>query len=340
MRGTNVPRMSAQWDGSVIPRLVAWYRQAGRDLPWRHQPTPYQVVVSELMLQQTTVATARARYPHFLEVFPDFGALAAASADEVVAEWAGLGYYQRARHLRRLAQEVAAHGLPAGEAAWRALPGVGPYTAAAIVAFAEGGRALAIDVNVRRVLARMLALPGGGDLDRTIREAVVPGLPANSGELNQALIELGALICRPSRPDCASCPVAMACAGRDHPHAYGSRPKRPPVQDVAVHLVAVRRGGRLLVRQRTTRLLQGLWGLPEVTGGEDGLPEGVEGRAIPDPSLRFTHAFTHRRWRVRLSVVDGDGSGRWIDPLNPEVALAGPDRRAVAKLVAGGYLDG
>ncbi len=340
MRGTNVPRMPAQWDGSVIPRLVAWYRQAGRDLPWRHQPTPYQVVVSELMLQQTTVATALVRYPHFLQVFPDFGTLAAASEDEVVAEWAGLGYYQRARHLSRLARQVSAHGLPSGETGWQALPGVGPYTAAAIVAFAEGGRALAIDVNVRRVLARMLALPGGRGLDRAIRQAVAPRLPMNSGELNQALIELGALICRPSRPDCASCPVATACAGRHQPQAYGRALQRPPVQEVAVHLVAVRRAGRLLVRQRTTRLLEGLWGLPEVAGGKDGLPPGVEGRAIPDPPLRFTHAFTHRRWRVRLSVVDGDGVGRWIDPLSPDVALAGPDRRAVGKLVAGGYLDG
>lgn len=340
MRGTNVPRMSVLLEPSFVDRLLAWYRQAGRDLPWRHRPTPYQVVVSEVMLQQTTVATALIRYPRFLRAFPDFPALAAASEDEVVAEWAGLGYYQRARHLSRLARLVVANGLPVGEAAWRTLPGVGPYTAAAVVAFAEGGRALAIDVNVRRALSRVLAIHHAQQRDDVIQAAMAPALLDDSGELNQALIELGALICRPSRPHCDRCPVGSVCLGRHQPTAYGQVPRRPAVREQAVHLVAVRRSGKLLVRQRTTRLLQGLWGLPEVAGGDDGLPDRVRGECVNKTPIHFTHVFTHRRWRVRCSVVDGDGSGRWIDPRAPGIALAGPDKRAISMLLAGGFLDG
>ncbi len=340
MRGTKVHRMPAFSEPSFVDRLLGWYRQAGRDLPWRRSPTPYQVVVSELMLQQTTVATALVRYPRFLQAFPDFPSLAAATEDEVVAAWAGLGYYQRARHLSRLARQVEKAGLPKGEAAWRRLPGVGPYTAAAIVAFAEGGRALAIDVNVRRTLSRLLALKDAPRLDVAIRSAIEPALPADSGEVNQALIELGALVCRPTRPSCPSCPLAEICLGHQQPELYGHGPKKAAVRDERIQLVAVRRRGRLLVRQRTTRLLEGLWGLPAAAAGELGLPDGVQGGPVLDTSVQFTHRFTHRRWQVRCTVVDGDGEGHWIDPRAPDVALAGPDRRAVEMLVAGGYIDG
>ncbi|MHB1505183.1 MAG: A/G-specific adenine glycosylase [Sulfobacillus sp.] len=339
MRGTKVLRMPAFGEPSFVHRLLDWYRQAGRDLPWRQAPTAYQVVVSELMLQQTTVATALIRYPRFLQAFPDFLSLAGASEDEVVAEWAGLGYYQRARHLSRLARRVVAEGLPRGESAWRQMPGVGPYTAAAIAAFAEGGRALAIDVNVRRTLSRLFAFKDTPQIDAAIRAAMEPFLLPDSGELNQALIELGALICRPARPHCDRCPLAQVCAGRDQLALYGRPPAKPAVRDEFVHLVAVRRAGQLLVRQRTTRLLQGLWGLPQAQAHGHGLPDRVQAGDVTPTPVHFTHRFTHRRWQVQCTVVDGDGEGRWIDPRAPDVALAGPDRRAIQMLVAGGFFD-
>ncbi|HZH45450.1 MAG TPA: A/G-specific adenine glycosylase, partial [Roseococcus sp.] len=201
--------------------LLAWYDRSHRRLPWRDLAVgdPYRIWVSEVMLQQTTVAAVGPRYARFLSRFPDVEALAAADWAELAEEWAGLGYYARARNLHAAAQAIAAGGWPRDSAGWRALPGIGPYTAAALGAIALGEAVVPVDGNVERVVARVFAveapLPGAkGELARLAQGfAVQPAVRARPGDFAQALFDLGATICTPRRPACALCPWRPGCAG-------------------------------------------------------------------------------------------------------------------------------
>ena len=216
---------------SVADQLLGWYDVHRRDLPWRARPgeaaDPYRVWLSEVMLQQTTVATVRPRFAAWVARWPTVERLAAAEEADVMAAWAGLGYYARARNLLKTARAVAATGFPRDEAGLRALPGLGAYTAAAVAAIAWGERAVVVDANVERVVARLRAidvpLPGARGAIRAAADAITPAVRA--GDFAQGMMDLGATICTPRRPRCLLCPLREECAG----FATGA-PERFPVK--------------------------------------------------------------------------------------------------------------
>ena len=188
--------------------LLAWYRDNARDLPWRHTRDPYLILVSEVMLQQTQVPRVVPAYERFVAAFPTVDTLADASLDTVLSLWSGLGYNARARRLRDAARHVAANGWPADAAGLRALPGVGPYTAAAVASFAFGEQVAVDDTNVRRVLSRWM----GEALDgNRLRSVAGDSMSGDAATWNQAVMELGAIVCRPV-PECDTCPVREWCA--------------------------------------------------------------------------------------------------------------------------------
>lgn len=283
-------------------RLLAWYARRRRDLPWRAARDPYRIWVSEIMLQQTRVETAVPYYLRFLERFPTLAALAAAPQSAVLALWSGLGYYRRARNLHRAARLIHAAGgrFPADYAAIRALPGVGPYTAAAIASIAFGLPHAALDGNVLRVLARLENDPAdiAASAARRRLEAVAQSLlhPRRPGDFNQALMELGAVVCLPRAPLCPACPVRSCCRARASGTAAALPVKRarPPAEAVEAVLVLVRRNGRVLLRRRPASAAQlaGFWELPR--------PEDLPGARLSAPLAVFAHAITRRRYRIAV----------------------------------------
>src|SRR2546421_11569140 len=202
-------------------QLIAWQRRHGRHaLPWQGTRDPYRIWLSEVMLQQTQVATVIPYYQRFVSRFPDVQALARASEDEVLALWSGLGYYARGRNLHRAARRIAERGgLPRSAAALRELPGFGPYTAAAVASLAFGEQVPLVDGNVARVLARVLRLRGDAGEARERAWRIAPGLlpRGRAGEFNEALMELGATVCTPRTPRCGECPLSLGCG----PHRQG-----------------------------------------------------------------------------------------------------------------------
>ena len=254
-------------------RLLAWYRASHRDLPWRRTGDIYAVWVSEVMLQQTRVETAIPYYQRFLARFPTVESLAAAPLQDVLKLWEGLGYYSRARNFHRAAQQVMMdHGgqVPTDSEAFRALPGVGDYIAAAVLSIAAGRPLPVVDGNVLRVWARFRGIGeevrAAGTM-RRIREELQAGIPAEApGDFNQALMELGATVCTPSSPRCPACPLAGACVAlrEGRTAELPVRRARPamPHRRVAVGVIR-RRDGRLLIQQRPPEgLLGGLWEFP------------------------------------------------------------------------------
>ncbi|MCY7281813.1 MAG: A/G-specific adenine glycosylase [Sphingomonas bacterium] len=284
---------------SAATRLLDHYRASARVLPWRAppgtaRPDPYRVWLSEVMLQQTTVATVIPRFLRFVERWPSVAALAAAHDDEVLGEWAGLGYYARARNLIACARQVAENGgFPDTEAGLRALPGIGDYTAAAIAGIAFGRDSVAIDTNVERVVARL-----GATSDKAaIRAAAAAMVPAGqAGDFAQAMMDLGATICRPRRPACGDCPLARDCRARalGMPEAFpvkAERKARPVRFGVAWWIE--RDGAVWLVRRPGTGLLGGMAALP---GREWGATSTV-GPVLAE----VRHGFTH--FELRLTVI-------------------------------------
>ena len=294
--------------------LLGWYRRNRRDLPWRRDHDPYRVWVAEVMLQQTTVKTVVPYYEAFLERFPDAAALAAAPEENVVAAWSGLGYYHRARNLRRGAQHLVAHHdgrFPGALEAALAVPGVGLYTASAVLSIAHGVPLPVVDGNVRRVLARLFALRGpewlrDGPYYNLAEEALDREEP---GDWNQAVMELGATVCTPRRPACPVCPVRSACRAR----ALGLQERIPEARrrraavDVTVAAALVEKDGRvLMVRRAEGRLMGRMWEVPQTSLESRGLPDLVREVAarhglavVPGPLLaRARHAITFRRIRV------------------------------------------
>lgn len=342
--------------------LRGWYLARRRRLPWRDEPSPYRVWLSEIMLQQTQVATVIPYFERFVATFPTIEALAAAPEADVLALWAGLGYYRRCRALHEAAQVVVRdHGgaLPASVEALLTLPGVGPYTAGAIASIAFGICAPLVDGNVARVLARLVALAptqesaAGQKALWALAAALVD--PADPSVHNQALMELGALVCTPRSPDCARCPWFEPCRARagGDPEAFPRRaPKRAPRPAWAVGGLATRADGALLLARRPDGgLLGGLWELP---GGEhergDSRQDAVErwfsdrlGLAVDARShvASVTHVFTHRRLALEIYAVDGADrlpprpswytDARWV---SPEGARALPLSRLTEKVLA------
>jgi A/G-specific adenine glycosylase len=294
--------------------LIEWYDRERRALPWRahsgQRPDAYRVWLSEIMLQQTTVKAVIPYYERFLARWPTLEALAAASLDEVLASWAGLGYYSRARNLHKCAQLVAERHsgrFPETEAGLSSLPGIGPYTAAAVAAIAFGAATTPIDGNVERVIARMFAveqpLPAAKPELRRLAQSLTP--LQRAGDFAQALMDLGATICTPKRPSCLMCPLARNCAA----HTQGiemtlpiraAKPERPT--RVGLAYLALREDGRVLLRRRPeVGLLGGMLEVPS-TEWADTLPPINEAlRAAPVrgewwavPGV-VTHTFTHFR---------------------------------------------
>lgn len=302
---------------SPADALLAWYDRHRRELPWRRDTDPYRVWISEIMLQQTRVETVLPYYERFLARFPDAAALAAAPLDQVLALWSGLGYYRRARQLHSAAQRIAEDGFPTDAAGWRALPGIGDYTSAAIASIAYGEAVPVLDGNVERVTARRLALdedPKRAAPRRALRAAAAALLdPARPGDGNQALMELGARICTPRKPKCLLCPLAEGCAGRQtgEPERFPRlRERREPerlVRVVALVESAADGGGaprRLLFRRGDDEeLLAGFWELPW-TGVEGSVADGG-GAESPDAAGAALARRYGGRWRIgeRLATV-------------------------------------
>jgi A/G-specific adenine glycosylase len=300
--------MEAEADPAAMRgALLAWYDRAARELPWRAPPgsgaapEPYRVWLSEVMLQQTTVAAVRGHFAAFLARWPTAAALAAAPEAEVMAAWAGLGYYARARNLLACARAVADRGgrFPDSEEELRALPGVGPYTAAAIAAIAFGRQAVVVDGNVERVMARLHAvetpLPEAKPRLRALAARLTPA--DRPGDYAQAVMDLGATICTPRAPACGICPWREACAGRQAGTAAelprrAAKAAKPLRRGVAY--LALRSDGAVLAETRPpTGLLGGMLGLPGSAWSEaPPLPRPP----FPAPWRRLgevRHVFTH-----------------------------------------------
>jgi len=253
--------------------LLGWYAEHARDLPWRKSDDPYQVWVSEIMLQQTRVEQARPYFESFIRRFPDVQSLASAPIDDVLLLWEGLGYYSRAHNLHRAATQLVEHfgGLfPDDPVKARELAGVGPYTAAAVLSIAFGKAEAAIDGNVTRVLSRYLALKvpvdraaGRGAIRHAAQTLIDREEP---GAFNQAIMDLGATVCTPVSPTCESCPIAESCRGRisGTVDAFPIAAKRRPIPhyEVAVGIVTNERNELLLTKRPSESLLGGLWEFP------------------------------------------------------------------------------
>jgi len=288
-------------------RITRWQSRHGRhDLPWQRTRDPYRIWISEIMLQQTQVSTVIPYFERFIARFPDVRALAAASDDEVMGLWSGLGYYARARNLLAAARQVAEDrgDFPATFEALVELPGVGRSTAAAIAAFASGERRAILDGNVRRVLARHAGVagdPSNGKVIGKLWEVAESRLPARSIEsYTQGLMDLGATVCAVREPACASCPVAVDCVARleDRVRELPGRKRRAKAETRRVAmLVAIDRGEVLLEKRPPNGIWGGLWSLPECEDGD--VPKGAE-RLEP-----FTHAFTHFTLHVTPWRLEG-----------------------------------
>ncbi len=317
---------------SFAAELIAWQRRHGRHgLPWQGTRDAYRVWLSEVMLQQTQVATVLGYYGRFLERFPDVRTLAAAPLDDVLALWSGLGYYSRARHLHRCAQAVVAeHGgeFPRTAAALATLPGIGRSTAAAIAAFCFGERVAILDGNVKRVLSRLL-----GFADDLARAPAVEALWAEATALlpahdldiyTQGLMDLGATLCTQRRPACGHCPVAARCVARAEgaPERYPVKSRRLVRRQRANVLLWLRQESRHWLVQRPARgVWAGLWSLPEFDDAAalDAAVAGWRGHGEWLPAVQ--HALTHLDWTLqplvwtlpaRARLPGGLAPGRWF----------------------------
>ncbi len=319
---------------AVAAAVVAHYARVQRDLPWRRTRDPYAIWVSEIMLQQTRVATVIPYWQRWMARFPDVDALATAPLDDVLAAWAGLGYYSRARNLHRGAREVAARpdgALPRDAAGLRAVPGIGAYTAGAVASIAYGERAPLVDGNVARVLARVFALPD--DVKSTAGQralwthagAVMNALAADAapGDLNQGLMELGATVCAPRAPTCPACPLTTSCRA----HRDGLTDQLPvmPARKGAAALPLLRRvalwiardGEVLLARRDARGLYGGLWELP--AGDDLAGARRVIGVRATVVKAAFTEAqlLTHRRLQVEVRPARLAPRARLVAPRDP-----------------------
>jgi A/G-specific adenine glycosylase len=313
-------------DQTISKRLLEWYATAARALPWRSSPQPYRVWISEIMLQQTQVDTVIPYFQRWLKRFPTVKALAEAPLADVLSLWEGLGYYSRARNLHKAAKQVMAEHkghLPAEAAALQTLPGIGRYTAGAISSIAFNKDSAVLDGNVKRVLARVFNIdddvksPAGEKKLWALAESLVP--PGRAGDYNQALMDLGATICRPQNPTCLLCPLLGICEAQ----RLGLQDERPVVKKKAptphydVAAAIIRHKGKVLITQRPLdKLLGGLWEFP---GGKREPGESMDaclkreiqeelGMTIKTGAQQLTlkHGFTH--FKITLHVFEA----KWL----------------------------
>ncbi len=319
------------WTG----KLVRWYQKNHRKLPWRRTRDPYKIWVSEVMLQQTTVGTVIPYYERWLRRFPSLRHVARASLEDVLASWQGLGYYSRARNLHQAAGIIAGEyegRLPADRESLKKLPGFGPYTTGAVLSIAFGQRQPVVDANVRRVICRLLMLRGKiSALDQRIYSFLQEVMPARQpGIFNQALMELGALVCKPEGPACPACPIKSDCRAyaQGIPEEFPPKTRKTTQRIEAVVGIIRRKNAIFLQRRPSTGLLAGLWELPggKVRKGE--APRKALARELKEelgvrvlsarPAATVRHAYT--RFQVRLfawecdvvPVPRQDATRRWV----------------------------
>ncbi len=343
--------------GEVARALLDWYARAKRDLPWRRSRDPYRVWVSEIMLQQTQVERVKDFYVRFLDRFPTVAVLAAAAEHDVLRLWEGLGYYRRARQLHAAAKKIVAeHGgeFPRDIAGLRSLPGIGRYTAGAIASIAFDLPEPIVEANSRRVIARLAAYgkrldgPRGDEPIWEIATTLVP--KKHPGRFNQALMDLGSLVCLPERPLCQTCPLADQCEARRTNRVAGIPMKaaRRAVEEIHETAVVVWRAGRVLVVQcGPGEWWEGLWDFPRVPCAARAVRRGIDrsevlsGFACGATSRlgTITHTVTHHR--ITLDVVACEagrtgraaGGRRWVTARGLEsLAMTAPGRR-IATLI-------
>jgi A/G-specific adenine glycosylase len=318
----------------VRTKLLSWYDKNRRDLPWRRERDPYKIWVSEVMLQQTRVDTVIPYYERFMQRFPTLQDLASAPEEEVIKAWEGLGYYSRVRNLHAAVREVAkSHGgkVPDDREAMSRLKGVGPYTVGAVLSIAYNQRLPAVDGNVMRVFSRLYAIEEDITKAATRRrmEALAMDLIPEDrpGDFNQALMELGALICSPSSPACDRCPLVRECRAYEQGRVKDFPVKRKGKAPLPVSVVfgwVVDGEGRMLLERRPGKgLLAGMWGLPTVERGNDDSPRRILERYFaekgfpiePGPVLgHVEHVFSHRRWQGVVVSGRASDSTRSLPP--------------------------
>ena len=344
---------------SLTASLLEWYDRVQRDLPWRADKEPYHIWVSEVMLQQTRVETVIPYYKKFLQRFPDMASLAAASEEELLETWQGLGYYSRVRHLQRGVREVlSSYGgkTPETRAELLKIPGIGNYTAGAILSIAHDQPEPAVDANVLRVVSRMLHVEKPMELSEPRRsvEVFVRGLLESSmrrGDITQALMELGALVCIPRNPRCGLCPWSDRCIAfecRDQNELPKKATPKPPVPVEVYTGILMARGKVLGVRRPAGGILGGMWEFPSVEK-MTAEPTGTDPSALLTACFRnlgqdivvgsewrsLTHTFSHREWRMRVffcnvAVEDYPPplEALWLAPQEMDkVVWAGPHRK-------------
>jgi len=314
---------------TIAEALLHWYDRHARELPWRNPPGaarpgdaawPYRVWLSEVMLQQTTVAAVKPYFAKFIATWPSIEALAAADEAEVMSAWAGLGYYSRARNLVKCAREVAARGgFPQTEAELRELPGLGPYTAAAIAAIAFGEPAVVVDANVERVVARLFAidtpLPAARGAIRERAGEITP--KQRAGDFAQAMMDLGATVCTSRDPSCELCPLAVQCAGwaAGDPARLPRKAAKKPRPERRGRAFWIERAGAVwLVTRRGKGMLRGMRALPD--DGWSAQADGSGHAPMPGDGLSMgvvRHVFTHASLTLELVRLDGEpiGEGEW-----------------------------
>lgn len=296
-------------------KLLVWYDQEKRDLPWRRSSDPYAIWVSEIMLQQTRVETVKDYYQRWMKRFPDIKSLAEADPQSVLKQWEGLGYYSRVRNMQKAAQQIMADQeghFPSSYQQILDLPGIGPYTAGAIASIAFGQSVPAVDGNVLRVMSRFFQLVGIDEqlTKQAIRARVEQSIPpARSGDYTQALMELGALVCLPRKPACASCPLRSECQAylQNMQDVWPTRQEKNQVRKVDRLLAVIQKQDQILMHQRPAKgLLADLWEFP-----------GVDGEYKKDLAARFQeefglslkvgkllltagHVFTHLEWDMKV----------------------------------------
>jgi A/G-specific adenine glycosylase len=305
--------------GHFQRRLLDWYWQNQRKLPWRGESDPYKILVSEIMLQQTRVAVVEDRYRAFVAQFPTVGSLARAREQTVLASWSGLGYYRRARNLHAAAKEITKAGeFPRTADALRDLPGIGRYTANAVASIAFGEKVPVVDGNVKRVLQRLT----GRELSEEQHWQTAAALLAaeSPGDFNQAMMELGAVVCAPGNPLCVACPVIELCASR----GTLPQPEKAARKKAILQYALCLKNGSVLLQQRpeNSSIMPGMWELPEYS----------EKRIAAPPLMKLKHSITVTDYSV-LVYPGKNRKGEWVKLRNVNrFALTGLTRKILNKL--------
>lgn len=320
--------------------LMDWYQAHHRDLPFRRDREPYHIWVSEIMAQQTRIEAMVQYYDRFMTLFPTVQDLAAADEDTLHRAWQGLGYYSRVRNLQKAAQIVAREGMPRSKKELQTLPGIGPYTAGAIASISFGEKAAAVDGNVLRVFARLYDIREDVTkpaVKREIEARVLDAMIEPYGEFNQAIMELGALVCTPGTPDCAGCPVNQWCLAKD-PASLPVLPEKKRKTEEEKTFLIYTDGYRMHLEKRPAKgLLAGLYGFPEGEVSKD--TTGIH------PLPRYDHVFTHKIWHISgwLVPVEQGAMAQMYTPEEIEAGMAVPTAfqplyKAACRLLAEGII--